>query len=47
VEGALEANTTQRHDRWSESIAVGSKRFVEQIKTELGIKVNPSVAILD
>jgi len=28
-----------RDDRWSESVAVGSKQFVEQVKTELGSAV--------
>ena len=26
-----------RDDRWSESLAVGSKRFVDTVKSELGI----------
>ena len=28
-----------RDDRWSESVAVGSEQFVEQVKTELGSAV--------
>ena len=28
----------RRDDRWSESIAVGSEGFVEQVKNELGFK---------
>ena len=27
-----------RDDRWSESVAVGSKRFVDQVEHELGIQ---------
>jgi REP-associated tyrosine transposase len=38
VEHALENGRMARNDRWSESIAVGSLAFVEQIKSELGIK---------
>jgi REP element-mobilizing transposase RayT len=39
VEAGLRKNAMARDDRWSESIAVGSERFVEQIKTELGSAV--------
>ena len=36
VEVALRAGATARDDRWSESIAVGGERFIEQVKIELG-----------
>ena len=38
VEQGLENGLLKRDDRWSESIAVGGLSFVEEIKTELGIK---------
>jgi putative transposase len=38
VEQELENGLAVRDDRWSETIAVGSLSFVEEIKTELGIK---------
>jgi putative transposase len=39
VAEALQADSMARDDRWSESVAVGSEQFVEQIKTELGSAV--------
>ena len=36
VETALRMGAMTRDDRWSESVAVGRERFVEQVKTELG-----------
>ena len=38
VEAAHETTAAGRDDRWSESVAVGSKRFVDQAKHELGIQ---------
>ena len=38
VEEALEGDGHVRDERWSESIAVGSKSFVERIKEKLGIR---------
>ena len=29
---------TERDDRWSEAVAVGSLAFVEKVKRELGVK---------
>ena len=37
VEAAHGTTAAGRDDRWSESLAVGSKRFVDQVKDELGI----------
>ena len=37
VEAAHGIAAAGRDDRWSESLAVGSKRFVDQVKSELGI----------
>ena len=36
VEEALEANRMAREAMWSESLAVGSRRFVENVKQQLG-----------
>jgi hypothetical protein len=41
VEQALEHGLTRRDDRWSESIAVGSLAFIDQVKNELGFRVEP------
>ena len=38
VERGLENGLPVRDDRWSESIAVGSRSFVEKVKNELGLK---------
>ena len=38
VEAANGTTASNRDDRWSESLAVGSKRFVDQVKAELGIQ---------
>ena len=38
VEAAHAMAAAGRDDRWSESLAVGSKRFVDQVKGELGIQ---------
>jgi len=35
VEAGLRTSAMARDDRWSESVAVGSERFVEQIRSEL------------
>ncbi len=40
IESALVSKGIKRESRWTESIAVGNKDFVEAIKTRLGIKVN-------
>lgn len=39
VEEALMREAHRRDERWSESVAVGSEAFVEEIKRELGIAV--------
>ena len=36
--GRIERDIARRDDRWSESIAVGSEAFVEQVKIELGFR---------
>ena len=36
--GRIERDIARRDDRWSESIAVGSEVFVEQVKIELGFR---------
>jgi putative transposase len=38
VEEALKSEGNMRESRWSESIAVGSLSFVEQVKTDLGAR---------
>ena len=38
VQAALEANDTSRQAQWTESIATGSKSFVEKVKRSLGVK---------
>jgi putative transposase len=38
IEAALQDNLPVRDARWSEAVAVGSLDFVENVKTELGIK---------
>ena len=40
VEQALENGLASRDDRWSESIAVGSLAFIDQVKNELGFKAD-------
>jgi putative transposase len=34
----LENGLAVRDDRWTESIAVGSRSFIEKVKNELGFK---------
>ena len=41
VEQGLENGLLMRDDRWSESIAVGSVAFIDQVKNELGFRVEP------
>jgi hypothetical protein len=41
VERGLENGLLMRDDRWSESIAVGSLAFIDQVKNELGFRVEP------
>ncbi len=38
VQAALEANDTSRQAQWTESIATGSKSFVEKVKRSLGVE---------
>jgi len=38
VQASLDSNGTSRHASWTESIATGSKSFVEKVKNELGFK---------
>lgn len=40
IESALERNELKRETRWTESVAVGSKEFIERIKKRLGSKAN-------
>ena len=40
VEQGLENGLLMRDDRWSESIAVGSSAFIDQVKNELGFKAD-------
>ena len=47
VEAAQGTTAAGRDDRWSESVAVGSKRFVEQVKDELGIQAKHPQATAD
>jgi REP-associated tyrosine transposase len=35
---ALQDNLPVRDERWSEAIAVGNLKFVEQVKSEVGFK---------
>ncbi len=30
-----------RENKWSQSIAVGSKKFIEKVKSQLGIRASP------
>jgi len=39
VDAVLRMGAMTRDDRWSESVAVGSEQFVEQVKAELGSTV--------
>jgi putative transposase len=48
VEAASSGDAVARDDRWSESIAVGSESFVEQVKVALGFKAqHRQVAVAD
>jgi len=48
VEAGLSGDIAGRDDRWSESLAVGSEGFVEQVKMELGFRAqHRQVAIAD
>jgi len=38
VERGVENGLAARHERWSESIAVGSRSFVEKVQNQLGFK---------
>ena len=38
IEDALKKNANTRDSKWTEAIAVGNKRFVENIKERLNIK---------
>jgi putative transposase len=38
IEEGLENGLAIRDDRWSESIAVGSRSFIEKVKDDLGVK---------
>jgi len=42
-EQALENGLLMRDDRWSESIAVGSLAFIENVKSELGFNAHRDV----
>jgi len=48
VEAACCRDTVARDNRWSESVAVGSESFVEQVKVDLGFKAqHRQVAVAD
>jgi putative transposase len=38
IDDALNGDSHQRESRWSESVAVGSKTFVEQTRQQLGYR---------
>jgi len=38
VEQRLESGLSMRDDRWSESIAVGSLAFIDEVRSEIGFK---------
>jgi hypothetical protein len=38
VESSLQGNEIERQSRWSDSIAVGSKSFIQEVKMKLGLK---------
>jgi len=38
VESSIEADKRGKENKWTQSIAVGSKMFIEKIKAELGIR---------
>ena len=38
VERGLENGLAVRDDRWLEAIAVGSRSFIEKVKSELGVR---------
>ena len=38
VEAGSSGDIARRDDRWSESIAVGTEGFIEQVKIELGLR---------
>lgn len=38
IEASLQVDKPERENQWTESIAVGSKLFVEKVKTRLGFK---------
>ena len=38
VESSIEADNRDKENRWTQSIAVGSKTFIEKIKAELGFR---------
>ena len=40
IEKGLENGMAVRDDRWSESIAVGNRAFIDQVKNELGFKAD-------
>jgi hypothetical protein len=47
VEKSLEEEILSRDERWTESVAVGSERFVEAAKEELGLKAKGREVIGD
>lgn len=38
VEDALKANSNSREDKWTQSVAVGSRDFIERTKAALGVR---------
>ena len=38
VEAALTGGRVERENSWTESVAVGNRKFIEEIKVQLGIK---------
>jgi hypothetical protein len=40
IEASLQVNESERQSHWTESIASGSKVFIEEVKESLGFKVS-------
>jgi len=38
VEGEIESNNCDKEDKWTQSIAVGSRSFIEKMKGALGFR---------
>jgi len=40
VDSAIQTDNSDKENRWTQSIAVGSKTFIEKMKESLGFKAN-------